>query len=102
LLLGLAIAVSLQERLRWSEYFCHPGYRDEKEEIELMAALCCSCEQGTPIWGEAWWVGGGQYRWVFFDDDKTSETYAEQVTHCRGCGNTLERKEMRAAVLSGG
>jgi hypothetical protein len=67
-----------------------------------MAALVCSCEQGTPIWGEAWWVGGGQYRWVFFDDEKTSETYAEQVTHCRGCGKPLERKEMRAAVLSGG
>jgi hypothetical protein len=39
---------------------------------------------------------------LFFDDEKTSETYAEQLTHCRGCGKTLERKEMRTAVLSGG
>jgi hypothetical protein len=39
---------------------------------------------------------------VFFDDEKTSETYAEQITRCPGCGKTLERNEMRAAVHSGG
>jgi hypothetical protein len=61
-----------------------------------MAALHCSCEQGTDIWGEVWWVGGG-YRWVFFDDGKMSETYAEQITRCPGCGKTLEYKELRAA-----
>jgi hypothetical protein len=58
-----------------------------------MAALRCSCEQGT----EVWWVGGG-HRWVFFDDGKMSETYAEQITRCPGCGKTLEHKELRAAV----
>jgi hypothetical protein len=63
-----------------------------------MAALRCSCEQGTPIWGEFWWVGG-EHRWLFFDNDKSSETYAEQVTRCRGCGKTLERTELRTAVL---
>jgi hypothetical protein len=62
-----------------------------------MAALRCSCEQGTDIWGEVWWVGGG-HRWVFFDDGKMSETYAEQITRCPGCGKTLEHKELRAAV----
>jgi hypothetical protein len=62
-----------------------------------MAALRCSCEQGTDIWGEVWWVGGS-HRWVFFDDGKMSETYAEQITHCPGCGKTLERKELRAAA----
>jgi hypothetical protein len=72
-----------------------------RRRLELMAALLCSCQQGTHIWGEIWWVGGG-HRWVFFDDEKTSETYAEQVTRCRGCSKTLERKELRAAVLSGG
>ncbi len=23
---------------------------------------------------------------IFFDDEETSETYAEQITHCPGCG----------------
>jgi hypothetical protein len=32
---------------------------------------------------------------VFFDDDETSETYAEQVTHCPGCGTPLERKNLK-------
>jgi hypothetical protein len=27
-----------------------------------------------------------------------SETYAEQITRCPGCGKTLEHKELRAAV----
>jgi hypothetical protein len=66
-----------------------------------MAALRCSCPQGTDIWGEFWWVGGG-YQWVFFDDEKTSETYAEQITCCPGCGRPLERKELRAVESVGG
>ena len=66
-----------------------------------MAALRCSCEQGRAIWGELWWVGG-RHRWVFFDAEKTSETYAQQVTRCRGCGKRLERTELRPAVLSEG
>jgi hypothetical protein len=65
-----------------------------------MAALHCPCQQGIDIWGEVWWVGG-QHRWVFFDDEKTSETYAQQITRCPGCGKTLERTEMKAAVHSG-
>ena len=68
-----------------------------------MAALSCSCEQGMSIWGEFWWVGGGEHRWMFFDDDKTSETYAQQITRCRGCGTTLEHERLhRAAALSEG
>ena len=66
-----------------------------------MAALHCPCQQGIDIWGEVWWVGG-QHRWVFFDDEKASETYAEQITRCPGCGKTLERKQMKSAVHSGG
>jgi hypothetical protein len=62
-----------------------------------MAALHCPCQQGIDIWGEVWWVGG-EHRWVFFDDEKTSATYAEQITRCPGCGKTLERTEMRAAA----
>jgi len=56
-----------------------------------------------PIWGEFWWVGGGEHRWMFFDNDKTSETYAQQITRCRGCGTTLEHERLhRAAALSEG
>jgi hypothetical protein len=74
-----------------------------RRRLELMAALGCSCQQGTPIWGELWWVGGAQHRWLFFDDEKSSETYSEQITRCRGCGRTLEHKELlRAATLSKG
>jgi len=62
-----------------------------------MAALRCACEQGTDIWGELWWAGGA-HRWVFFDDGKMSETYAEQITHCPECGKRLEHEELRAVV----
>ena len=44
-----------------------------------MASLACPCARGGNLWGEFWWVGR-EYKWVFFDDDNTSETYAEQVT----------------------
>ena len=40
------------------------------------------------------------FRWVFFDDEKTSETYAEQLTHCPECGRSLERKALRATTPS--
>jgi hypothetical protein len=46
--------------------------------------------------GELWWTGG-EHRWVFFDDEKTSETYTEQVEPCPACGRGLERKEMAKA-----
>jgi hypothetical protein len=56
-----------------------------------------------PIWGKFWWVGGTEHRWMFFDDDKSSETYARQITRCRGCGTMLERERLRmAAALSEG
>ena len=64
-----------------------------------MMALRCTCEQGTNLWGEFWWTEG-EHRWVFFNDEKTSETYAEQLTHCRGCGRALERKGTRATSPS--
>jgi C4-type Zn-finger protein len=37
---------------------------------------------------------------VFFDDEKTSETYAEQLTHCPACGRSLERKGLRDTTPS--
>ena len=64
-----------------------------------MVALRCTCEQGTNLWGEFWWIEG-EHRWVYFDDEKTSETHAEQLTHCPGCGRSLERKGLRATTPS--
>jgi hypothetical protein len=58
-----------------------------------MVALRCTCRQGVDVWGEVWWLGGG-HRWVFFDDDRMSETYTERIGSCPWCGKAFERKEM--------
>ena len=60
-----------------------------------MASLVCPCARGGDLWGEFWWVGR-EYKWVFFDDDETSGTFTEQVTHCPGCGRPLDRKTLKA------
>jgi hypothetical protein len=36
---------------------------------------------------------------VFFNDDRSSETYAEQVENCLACGRRLEQKVMSRASL---
>ena len=64
-----------------------------------MVALRCTCEQGTNLWGEFWWIEG-EHRWMFFDAEKTSETYGEELTHCPKCGRSLERKGLRATSPS--
>jgi hypothetical protein len=53
------------------------------------------------LWGELWWMEG-KYRWVFFGDLETSETYAEQLEYCPACGRLLERKNLRMAVNPAG
>jgi hypothetical protein len=58
-----------------------------------MAALRCPCPQGSKIWGELWWTGGKD-RWVFFDDEKTSQTYTQNLTHCPGCERPLVREDL--------
>lgn len=58
-----------------------------------MAALRCPCPQGSKIWGELWWTGGKD-RWVFFDDEKTSQTYAQHLTHCPDCERPLAREDL--------
>jgi len=60
-----------------------------------MAGLVCPCARGGDLWGEFWWVDG-EHKWVFFDDDNTSETYTEQITHCPRCGRPLDRKTLKA------
>lgn len=56
-----------------------------------MVVLRCTCPQHHRLWGELWW-GTPQWRWVFFDDDKRSPTYGEDVSHCPSCGRVLTRK----------
>jgi len=62
-----------------------------------MADLYCPCPERHKIWGELWWVGAG-HQWMFFDDLKSSETYAEQVEHCPACCRRLERKSLSMAA----
>jgi hypothetical protein len=66
-----------------------------------MAELYCPCPGRHKPWGEFWWTEGN-YRWVFFDELQTSETYAEQVERCPACGRLLERKNLRKAVNPAG
>jgi hypothetical protein len=61
-----------------------------------MAVLMCPCPRRSKLWAEFWWVGR-EYRWIFFDDNETSETYSEQVTNCPGCGRPLDRKILKTA-----
>ena len=71
-----------------------------------MAALRCSCEQGTDIWGEVWWVDD-RHRWIFFDNGKTSDTYADELRAALGAekhsnARSLGWQALRMAVLCGG
>jgi hypothetical protein len=63
--------------------------------VALLHLLAPLREQGTNLWAEFWWIEG-EHRWVFFDDETMSESYAEQLTHCPECGRSLERKALRA------
>ena len=60
--------------------------------MKQSALIYCRC--GHKIWSESWvelWrEGGHSRRAVFFDDEETSETYAEQITRCPGCGKRPE------------
>jgi hypothetical protein len=53
-------------------------------------ALRCPCQRGPEVWAEFWWTGS-EHRWVFFDNDKRSETCTAQVERCPACGEPLER-----------
>jgi hypothetical protein len=67
-----------------------------REGGKAMVMLRCPCEQGSDVWGELWWTGNG-HRWVFFDDDKRSDTYATEVERCPACDRRLEREGMAKA-----
>jgi hypothetical protein len=63
-----------------------------------VAVFYCTCEQKSKIWAELWWKPEEDKQiWVFFDDDKGSETYGQSVTNCLGCGEPLHRKALTAA-----
>ena len=62
-----------------------------------MVLLRCPCQEKHKIWGELWWVEG-KHEWVFFDDLETSETHAEQITHCPGVVGGLNARTSRRSV----
>src|SRR5215203_7266384 len=69
------------------------SYPQRNHEEELVATLYCPCGQAHELWAEFWWTEG-RYQWIFFDYEKRSETYAEQVENCPACGRHLERKHL--------
>ncbi len=63
--------------------------KDEVSRVtEPGATTLLYCECGYVIWMEVW-RRGAEPVVVFFDDEETSETYAEQVVRCPGCGEGL-------------
>jgi hypothetical protein len=75
--------------------FSYNELSENQEGEGTMVALRCKCGQKYEIWGEFWWVGE-KHEWVFFDGLKTSETYAERLTHCPACGRALRRRTLDA------
>ena len=65
-----------------------------------MATLYCPCGQAHELWAEFWWTEG-RHRWIFFDYEQTSETYAEQVENCPACGSQ-ERRGTRVLLRGPG
>ena len=59
-----------------------------------MATLFCEC--GHKLWSEFWW-NGTKHLWVFLDDERTSETYAQPVTGCPQCGGQVTHDRRRAS-----
>lgn len=51
-----------------------------------MATLFCGC--GYKLWSEFWW-SGSKHEWVFLDDEPVSDTYADRVNRCPGCGSQV-------------
>jgi hypothetical protein len=52
-----------------------------------MATLFCEC--GHRLWSVFWW-NGTKHLWVFFDDERMSETYLERITSCPECGGQVK------------
>ena len=51
--------------------------------MKQSSLIYCRC--GHEIWCEVF-VEGDLVSLVFFDDVESSETYAEKITQCPGCG----------------
>jgi hypothetical protein len=59
-----------------------------------MITPCSSC--GHKLWSVDRYVRGLFVR-IHFDGEETSETYAEQVTRCPGCGKWFAEPPSREA-----
>jgi len=56
---------------------------------------CPEC--GHDLWAEQMPVADRFGVWVCFDDEEQSDTYAEQVGRCPGCGAWLNAQALSAA-----
>lgn len=57
------------------------------DNIPYMLTPCLNCAHA--LWSEVRSVGALRLI-VYFDDDQGSETYAEHVARCPGCGDRLD------------
>ena len=63
-----------------------------------MAVFYCKCKSRRRFWAEFWWKANEDgHGWVFFDDERGSDTYGESVTKCSGCGERLHRGTLTPA-----
>jgi hypothetical protein len=68
----------------------------ERDLGGFVAVYYCKCKKR--VWAEFWWKPDkDKHEWLFFDDDRGSETYGESVTTCSGCGEQLHRGTLTTA-----
>lgn len=64
----------------------------------FVAVFYCKCKEKKRFWAEFWWKADEDgHGWMFFDDDRGSETYGESATTCSGCGERLHREMLTPA-----
>lgn len=56
-----------------------------------MATLYCGCRHS--IWSDLWWTEDGAVM-LFMDNQRSSDSYGRQVTHCPGCGRELRLEKL--------
>jgi hypothetical protein len=62
--------------------------------VAMSSVSCPECGYG--LWAEEVPVAGRFGVWVCFDDEEQSDTYAEHVERCPGCGTWLNVKVLLA------
>ena len=60
------------------------------DNVSYMLTPCPNCAHA--LWSEVRSVGALRFI-VYFDDDEGSDTYAEHIAHCPGCGERLDSRK---------